>query len=108
MNFAPGFKEKKMKKISTTFHLILGLSLLLAPSGCQSDKDSPEATLKSVDAFEAMALANEWKWSKKDIKSFVNAREIVFELPENKIIKIPLPEDKMLVAVAPYIRRTHK
>jgi hypothetical protein len=97
-----------MKKISRTLYLLLGLSLLLAPSGCQPDKDSPEALLKNVDAVQAMALANEWNWSKKEIKSYVNAREVVFELPGKKVIEIPLPQDKMLVAVAPYINQTHQ
>jgi len=97
-----------MKKISISLSLLLGFSLLLAPYGCQADKDSPEAILKSADAFQAMAIANEWNWSKKEIKSFVNTREIVFELSKSKVIKIPLPEEKMLVAVAPYISQTHQ
>jgi len=97
-----------MKKIFISLSLLLGLSVLLAASGCQPDKNSPEAMLKNADAVQAMALANEWNWSNKEIKSFVNTREIVFELPKNKVIKIPLPEDKMLVAVAPYISQTHQ
>ena len=97
-----------MKKLSISLSLLLGLSLLFAVSGCQPDKNSPEAILKNVDVFQAMAIANEWKWSKKEIKSYVNTREIIFELSKRKIIKIPLPEEKMLVAVAPYINRTHK
>lgn len=97
-----------MQKLSISLSLLLGLNFLFAASGCQPDKNSPEAILKNVDAIQAMAIANEWKWSKKKIKSYVNTREIVFELSKNKIIKIPLPEEKMLVAVAPYINRTHK
>ena len=97
-----------MKKTSRSLCLLLGLYWLITASGCQADENSPEAILKNVDAVQAMAIANEWNWSKKDIKSFVNTREIVFELPGNKVIKIPLPEEKMLVAVAPYISRTHR
>jgi hypothetical protein len=97
-----------MKKIFMPLSLSLALSLLIVASGCQPDKNSPEAVLKNVDAFQAMAIANEWKWSKKEIKSYVNTREIVFELPDSKAIKIALPEDKMLVAVAPYINQTHQ
>jgi hypothetical protein len=82
--------------------------LLFAASGCQDNKNSPEAILNNVDAIQAMAIANEWSWSKKEIKSYVNSREVVFELSENKVKKIPLPEEKMLVAVAPYINRTHQ
>ena len=97
-----------MKKVSISLSLLLGLSLLFAASGCQPDKNSPEAILKNVDAFQAMAIANEWNWTKKEIKSYVTSREVVFELSKNKVIKIPLPEEKMLVAVAPYISRTHQ
>ena len=97
-----------MKKFPISLSLILGLILLIAPSGCQPDKDSPEALLKNVDAYQAMALADEWNWSKKDITSYVNAREIVFELSKSKVIRIPLPADKMMVAVAPYINQTHQ
>ena len=96
-----------MKKLSIFLSLLLGLSLLFAASGCQPDKNSPEAILKNVDAIQAMAIANEWKWTKKEIKSYVTTREVVFELSESKVIKILLPEEKLLVAVAPYINRTH-
>ncbi len=97
-----------MKKLSIFISLLLGLSLLFAASGCQPDKNSPEAIMKNVDAIQAIAIANEWNWTKKEIKSYVTTREVVFELSESKVIKIPLPEEKMLVAVAPYINRTHK
>ena len=97
-----------MKRLCLSLSLLLGLSLLLAAPGCQPDKNSPEAVLKNVDAIQAMAMANEWNWSKKEIKSYVTSREVVFELAKNKVIKIPLPEERMLVAVAPYINRTHK
>ena len=64
--------------------------------------------LKNVNAMEAVAIANDWKWSNKDVKTSVTAREVVFEFPDKTVKKIPLPQEKMLVAVAPYIRRTHK
>ena len=96
-----------MNKLSISLSLLLGLSFLFAASGC-TDQNSPEAILKNVDAVQAMAIANEWNWSKKEIKSYVTARDVVFELSKNKVKRIPLPEDKMLVAVAPYIDRTHK
>ncbi len=97
-----------MKKCSISLSLLLGLSLLFAVSGCQPDKNSPEAILKNVDAIQAMAIANEWNWSKKETKSYVTTREVVFELSKSEVKKIPLPEEKMLVAVAPYINRTHR
>jgi len=77
-------------------------------SGCQPDPNSPEGILQNVDARQAIAIANEWKWSKKDIKSHVTSREVVFELSENKVKKIRLPDDEMMVAIAPYINQTHQ
>lgn len=97
-----------MKKLTLSISLLFWLSLMFAASGCQPDKNSPEAVLKNVDAIQAMAIANEWNWSKKEIKSYVTTREVVFEWSKNKVKKIPLPEEKMLVAVAPYINRTHR
>ncbi len=97
-----------MKKLSISLSLLLGLSLLFAASGCQPDKNSPEAILNSVDAIQAMAIANQWKWSKQDITSYVTPWEVVFKFPNGKVKKISLPAEKMLVAVAPYIKQTHR
>jgi hypothetical protein len=33
---------------------------------------------------------------------------VVFEFPNGRVKKIPLPEEKMLVAVAPYVNKTHR
>ncbi len=93
-----------MKSIVLSFILLLGLSPLFSACGSQGD----EKLLNNVDAVQAMAIANEWKWSKKEIKSFVTSREVVFEFSKDKVKRIPLPNDKMLVAVAPYIKRTHR
>ena len=101
-------KKIKMNKLFISISLLLGLISLFAVSGCQPDKNSPEAILKNVDAIQAMAVADDWNWSKKDIKSYVTTKEVVFELPKKKIIKIPLPEESMLVAVAPYVNQTHE
>jgi hypothetical protein len=97
-----------MKKLSMSLSLLLGPILLLLAYGCGPDKNTPEAILKNVDATQAMAIANDWKWSKNDIKSYVTTQEVVFELSEKKVKKIPLPENKMLVAIAPYINQTHR
>ncbi len=93
-----------MKAIVLSFILLLGLSPLFSACGPQGD----EKLLNNADAVQAMAIANEWKWSKKEIKSFVTSREVVFEFSKYKVKRIPLPEEKMLVAVAPYIKRTHR
>jgi len=97
-----------MKSIVLFFILFLGISWLFPVCTLQSDEKSDEAILNNADAIQAMAIANEWKWSKKEIKSFVTPREVVFKFSKDKVKRIPLPEEKMLVAVAPYINRTHR
>lgn len=97
-----------MKSIVLSFILFLGISWLFPVCTLQGDEKSDEAILNNADAIQAMAIANEWKWSKKEIKSFVTPREVVFKFSKDKVKRIPLPEEKMLVAVAPYINRTHR
>ena len=95
-------------------YLIICIILILATiSAFQAhttqDSNKPaNIDFEKIDAVEAMAIANQWKWSRKDVKSSVTAREVIFKFSDGKVEKIPLPEEKMLVAVAPYIRRTHK
>ena len=74
----------------------------------QENEKPAETVLENIDAAQAIAIANQWKWTKKEIKSYVDSREVVFKFPDGRMKKFPLPKDKMLVAVAPYIRRTHK
>jgi hypothetical protein len=96
-----------MKPIVVSLILFLGIIWLLPACSGQSDEKSGKAKLNNVDAVQAMAIANEWNWSRKEITSWVTPREVVFKFPDEKIKKIPLPKDKMLVAVAPYIKSTH-
>ncbi len=100
--------NQKMKNLLTFLILLLGISSLFLASTLQGDEKSAEAALNNVDAMRAMAIANQWKWSKKEIKSYVTPREVVFEFSNGKVKRIPLPEEKMVVAVAPYIKRTHR
>jgi len=88
---------------------ILVIGILLMSSFTLADNEILlQQELENVNAMEAVAIANEWKWSHKDVKTSVTTREVVFEFPDKSVKKIPLPQEKMLVAVAPYIRRTHK
>jgi hypothetical protein len=104
MGGRPG--RKQMKYLFVSFILLLGLGSLFTACGLLADEN--EAALENVDAMKAMEIANQWKWSKKEIKSHVTTREVVFEFPKGRVKKIPLPEEKMLVAVAPYVNRTHR
>jgi len=95
-----------MKNLLISFVFLLGLGSLFI--GCGLLADENEDALKNVDAIQAMEIANGWKWTQKEVKSYVTAREVVFEFYNGRSKKIPLPEEKMLVAVAPYINTTHK
>ncbi len=104
-----------MKKIFPIFVMAVGIGLFtvlwigsISTAYAQwRDKETPEATLEGLDAVHAIEVANQWKWSKKEIKSRVTPREVVFKFPKGKEKRIPLPEEKMYVAIAPYIKKTH-
>jgi hypothetical protein len=94
-----------MKSIILSLILFLGTGWMFL--AC-SNTDPDVAKLNNIDAVQAVAIANEWNYSRKDITSYVTPREVVFKSSNDKVIKkIPLPKDKMMVAVAPYINTTH-
>ena len=88
--------------------LLLAIGLVMGVFGCRPDPDSPEGRLENINAEKALAIANEWKWTRSDIRSYVNTQVVGFELPGGKTKKIPLPDDAMVIAVAPYIDQTHQ
>lgn len=97
-----------MKLLSLSIPIIFICILNLYPGYAFSGSDMPnEDSLKNLDALEAIKIANQWKWTHKEIKSYVTSREVVFKFPNGKVYKIPLPEEKMIVAVAPYTKNTH-
>jgi hypothetical protein len=97
-----------MRLIITSLIIMIWVIVLVPAYAQQSGGESFETILKNVDAIQAMEIANQWKWSQKKIKSYVTARDVVFKLPDGKVKKVPLQDDQFLVAVAPYIKRTHK
>ena len=64
--------------------------------------------LDGLNAHQALALANQWYWEKQPVKTHVTPKEVVFQSKSGKVKKIPLPADEMMVAVAPFIDKTHK
>ena len=64
--------------------------------------------LNGLNAHQALALANQWHWEKQPVKTHITSKEVVFQFESGKVRKIALPEDEMMVAVAPFINRTHK
>ncbi len=97
-----------MRSILLSIILFLGIGSLNPANAQQGDKQSAEAALNNIDAIQAMAIANQWKWTKRKIRSHVTPREVIFKFPNGRVKTIPIPKDKMVVAVAPYISRTHR
>jgi hypothetical protein len=66
-----------------------------------------DANLDGLTARQAVALANKWCEEKQPVKTFINPREIVFDFGNGKTRRIPLPADEMMIAIAPYVQKTH-
>jgi hypothetical protein len=98
----------KYPLLSVVVVFLVMVSSLFQVSNPKADVSSDAARLNDADAFQAMAIANKWKWSRNEIKSHVTPREVVFEFPDGKAKRVALPENSMVVAVAPYITRTHE
>ena len=93
-----------MRSALLSFILFLGIGSLNPADAIQGDEKAAEARLNNIDAIQAMAIANQWRWSKGKIKSSVTPREVIFKFSNGRVKRIPIPKDKMVVAVAPYIR----
>ena len=96
-----------MRSLGLGLFLFLGLALLVPASPVPAGETGARAHLNNIDAFQAMIVANQWRSSDRNVKSYVTPREVVFKFPDGTVKKIPLPKEKMVVAIAPYISRTH-
>jgi len=84
-----------------------GVNLPLPVYALEGNENPAYASLDNIDAMQAMAIANQWKWTRKEVTSYVTPQGVIFIFPDKRVKGIPLPKDKMVVAVAPYIRQTH-
>ncbi|MFC1877713.1 hypothetical protein ACFL2E_10660 [Thermodesulfobacteriota bacterium] len=96
-----------MKSLILSFSFLC-FCIILPSSDFWGNEISTEGQLTGIGAFQAMEIANKWKWSNDEIGSSVNPQEVIFTFPNGRIKNIPLPKDQMIVAVAPYINSTHK
>ena len=64
--------------------------------------------LDGLNAHQALALANQWYWEKQPVRTHITSKEVVFQFESGSVKKIPLPADEMMVAIAPFIDKTHK
>lgn len=90
--------------------LILLLSIASSASFAQADASIPSPEMLSgLTVEKAMAVANTWGAASPGtgVNSFVTPQKIQFEFPDGTKTVFDLPQDRMVVAIAPYIRSTH-
>ena len=63
--------------------------------------------LKGVNAKQAMKLAYKWRTENIDVKTFVTPDAVNFQFKDGKTVVVPLPDDQMIVSIAPYVNKTH-
>jgi hypothetical protein len=71
-----------------------------------NDKQLKEK-LTGIDGKTAVGIANKWHRDKIDVVTFVTPEKVNFKFKDGQIISIPLPDDVMMVSIAPYIDKTH-
>jgi len=87
---------------------IVHLAILALVLGAVAHAQVPAATpaaLQGVDAYAAMDLANAWKG--QPVTSYVTPRAVHFAFPDGQEVEVALPDDVMLVSVAPFLVNTH-
>jgi hypothetical protein len=72
-----------------------------------SDLEPTPEAVQGLDGRTALAQANAWGTGESRVTTFVDSRVISFTFEGDRTVAIPLPEDEMVVAVAPYVDRTH-
>jgi len=96
----------KMNKLNVIL-ILLCLSWTFSALAKETKNQTPEMMLEGIDAKKAVALANDWHWTQKEIQTYITTREVAFKFPSGKLIQIPLPKNEVMVSIAPYINYTH-
>lgn len=107
-----------MKKIAIITLTLITLLIFSACSPKNTGETRARATnptkstvsptmLDGLDAREALVLANNWKTSNPEVTSFITPDNLNFEFPNKKKVEISLPDDSMMIAIAPYVDKTH-
>lgn len=89
-----------MNKLTATLLFTMG-SLAAA----QTVAPSP-AQLNGLTPQQALTKANLWR-NTGGLQSFVTTEAIVFKFPSGEQKSVALPAKQMVVAIAPYVNRTH-
>lgn len=72
-----------------------------------SDNKHLRHELVGIDGKKAMEIANKWRMKKIEVVTFVTVDTVNFKFKDGGTISIPLPDDVMIVSIAPYINKTH-
>lgn len=96
-----------MKKLTAIAFLALIAWAFVPVSGFSSNGPPLEERIEGLDARQALTLANQWHWERRPVKTYITSEEVVFQFKNGEKKKIALPEKEMMVAIAPYIDRTH-
>ena len=86
---------------------LLSIVLITATSYSMNESNLIDQ-LNEVDAYKALALANQWHLEKQPVKSHITTNEVVFQFESGTTKTIALPEEKVMIAVAHYIKNTHQ
>ena len=97
-----------IKKLLIVAPLTLLLVVFVTTASYSMSESNLIDQLNGVDAYKALALANQWHWEKQPVKSHITTKEVVFQFDSGTTKTIALPEEKVMIAVAPYIKNTHK
>jgi hypothetical protein len=105
-------KNLIVKIIALSFILpVLSLSVAYSsenPTSINKNNDKQlKEKLKGIDGKTAMAIANKWHMDKIDVVTFVTPDKVNFKFKDGETISILLPDDVMMVSIAPYINKTH-
>lgn len=93
-----------MPRIHPLRSLALVLTITLVASAVGQRAPSPQA-LEGLDARAAVELANGWKGN--GVTALATPEAVHFAFADGAEVSVPMPEDVMYVAVAPYLRQTH-
>lgn len=90
--------------VTRTVHLV-ALSVVLGTVAHAQVPAATPAALQGIDAVAAMDLANAWKG--QAVTSYVTPQAVHFIFPDGQEVEVALPDDAMLVSVAPFLVNTH-
>lgn len=80
-----------------------------APAINVQDKDQHLMNkLQGINGIQAMDIANSWRKKNIDVVTFVTPVAVHFQFKNGKTVSVPLPDDEMVVSIAPYIHKTHE